>query len=118
MTPTLIDTACEGDVDKGSPLGALGLLEKLHPSLVREAVSLACVAGDAGANDVFPGCLAAPVPWEDMIDVQAGSIEDGSAVLAGILITLKHIQSSELHLLFRETIEEAKDNDSRDPDPQ
>ena len=47
MTPTLIDTACEGDVDKGSPLGALGLLEKLHPGLVREAVSLACVAWDA-----------------------------------------------------------------------
>jgi|APCry1669188970_1035186.scaffolds.fasta_scaffold116048_2 hypothetical protein len=53
-----------------------------------------------------------------MIDVQAGSIEEGSAVLAGILITLKHIQSSELYLLFREAIEEAKDNDSRDPDPQ
>lgn len=53
-----------------------------------------------------------------MIDVQAGSIEEGSAVLAGIFITLKDIQSSELYLLFREAIEEAKDNDSRDPDPQ
>ena len=53
-----------------------------------------------------------------MIDVQAGSIEEGSAVLACVFIALEHIQAGELNLLFRETIEEAEDNDSRNPDPQ
>jgi len=118
VTPTLVDAAGEGDVHKRTPLRPLGLLEKLHPGLVREAVPLASVAGNAGADDVFPGRLATAITGEDMIDVQTGSIEESSAVLACVLIALKHIQAGELDLFFREAIEETKDNDSRDPDPQ
>lgn len=62
MTPAVIDTAGEGDVDKGPPLRALWFAEKLHPGLMWETVSLAGIARNAGTDDVFPGSLSAAVP--------------------------------------------------------
>lgn len=91
MAPTLINSAGEGDVHKGPPFGALRLFEKLHSGLVREAVPFARVARDARADDILPSCLAATIPWKDVINVQARPIKEGSAVLAGVLVSLKHI---------------------------
>lgn len=116
MAPTLINSAREGDVHKGPPFGTLWLFEKLHSGLVREAVPFACVARDAGADDIFPSCLASAIARKDMIDIQARPIKEGSAVLAGVLVSLEHIQPRELDLFFRESIEEAEDDDSWHPD--
>lgn len=116
MAPTLINSACEGDVHKGSPFGALRLFEKLHSGLVREAVPFARVARNAGADDILPSCLAATIAWKDMIDVQTRPIKECSAVLAGVLVPLENIQPRELDLFFRESIKEAEDDDSWHPD--
>ena len=61
VTPTVIDTAAEGDVHKGEPLRSLGFAEKLHPSLVGKSVSLARIAGYAGTDDIFPSRLTAAI---------------------------------------------------------
>ena len=91
MTPTLINSTCECDVHKGPPFWPLWLFEKLHSGLVRKAVPFASVARNAGADDILPVCLAAAISWKDMIDVQARTIKEVSAVLAGVLVSLEHI---------------------------
>lgn len=87
----MIRSPREGDVHEGPPFGSLRFLEQIHSGLVGEFVSLARVAGDAGADDIFPSCLAAAITWKDMINVQARPIKEGSAVLASVLVSLEHI---------------------------
>ena len=53
-----------------------------------------------------------------MVDVQVGSLEVVAAVLAGVFIALEDIVSRELHFLFRQSVEEAEDDDARNADPQ
>ena len=85
---------------------------------MREAVPLACVAGDAGADNVFPGGLTAAVAGEYMIEIQFRTIEDDAAVLAGIAIPLEDVVARELYFLLWQSFEEAEHDDARNPDAQ
>jgi hypothetical protein len=58
---------------------------------MRKSVSLSGIAGDARADHVLPCCLSAAVSRQDVIDVQVGSLEVVSAILAGVFITLEDI---------------------------
>ncbi len=100
MTPTLVNTTSKGDIDKRSPLGAFWLLEQIHSGFVRKLVSLAGVAGDAGADDILPGGLPSTVSWQDMIDIEMAPVKMFTAVLAGIFIPFKNIESCEFDLFF------------------
>src|SRR4051812_21483112 len=73
--------AGEGNVDERAPFRALGLAQKLHAGFVRQAITLAAVARNARAHDVFPRRLAAPIPREDVIEIQIAPVEDFSAIL-------------------------------------
>jgi hypothetical protein len=85
---------------------------------MREFVSLARVAGDAGADDIFPGGLSPSVARQDMIDIEMAAIENSGAVLASVFVALKDIVARELDLFFRQAVKEAEDDDLRNPDPQ
>lgn len=118
MTPAVIDTSCEGDVHKGAPLRSLRLLKKLHPCLVREAIPLAGIARDAGADDIFPSGLSSSVAGQHMVDIEMTAVKMLAAVLAGVFIPLKDIESCELDLLLGKAVKEAQDNDPGDTDVQ
>jgi hypothetical protein len=107
VTPAVIDTTTERDVHKRAPLRPLRFAEELHPGLVGKFVTLARVAGDAGADDIFPGGLTAAIAGENMVDVEARSIEHDTAVLAGIPVPFKYVVTGELDLLPGETVEKA-----------
>jgi hypothetical protein len=47
-----------------------------------------------------------------MVDVQVATVEEISAVLASVPITLKHIQSCEFDFFFRETVKQGENDDS------
>ena len=118
MTPTMIRSPREGDVHEGPPFGSHRLLEQIHSGLVGEFVSLARVAGDAGADDIFPSGLPPSVARQHMVDVEMAAVENSGAVLAGILVSLEYIMPCELDFLFRQAVKEAEDDDPRNADSQ
>ncbi len=67
--PAFVQGGPEGEVDKGAPLWPFGFLDQAHAGLGGGAVCFAGVAGDAGADDVFPVRPAAMVAWDDMIQI-------------------------------------------------
>ena len=71
----------------------------------REPVALARVAGDARAHHVFPCGCPATVTRHDVIKIKIAPVENLTAVLAGVLVALKHVVAREFYLLFREPIE-------------
>lgn len=81
---------------------------------MREFISLTRVAWDAGADDIFPSGLTAAIAGEDMVDIETATVEDGSAVLAGVLIAFEDIVPGEFDLFFRQAIKETEDDDARD----
>jgi len=83
---------------------------------VRKAVSLARVARDAGTDDVLPCCLATAVAGKYVIKIQVGTVEDLTAILAGVFVPLEDIETREFHLFFRKPLEEAEHYDAWNPD--
>lgn len=116
MRPAVMDAAREGDVDERPPLRALRFAQQLHPCLVRKAVPLACVARDAGTDDVLPSRLAATIAGKHMIEVEVGTVENLPAILAGVFVPLKDIEAREFDLFFRKPLEEAEHDDAGNPD--
>lgn len=115
MTPTLVRVVRYRDVHERSPARTLGLAGERHADLMWKPVSLARVAGNARANDVFPSCLPAAIPRHDVIQVQHLARKNFVAILASIVVPLKNILAREFHLLLRQTLEEQQHNDSRHP---
>lgn len=88
----------------------------MHLRLVGEPIALSRIAGDAGADDVFPGRLTSPVSGKDMIEIEIAPILGLSAILTGVLIALEYVVTGEFHFFLRKTFEEQEDDDSRDSD--
>ena len=85
---------------------------------MRKPVPLACIAWDAGTDDVFPCCLTATIAGEDVVDVEVVPLEDDSAILAGVLVSFKDVVTGELDLFSREAIKETQNNDPWDSDSE
>lgn len=112
----MIDATCEGDVDKRTPLGPFRFFQEMHPRFVWQTVALACITGDAGADDIFPGSLTAPITRQHMVDIKVAPFEEDPAVLACILISLKDIVAREFDLFLWQAVKEAEHDDSRNAD--
>jgi hypothetical protein len=104
------------NLDKRPPLRPLRFANQAHVRFAREPVTLAGIAWDAGANHIFPSRCSPAVAGHNVIEIQFAAIEHIAAVLAGILVPLKHIMTGEFHFLFRESIKHKQDNHPRDPD--
>jgi hypothetical protein len=85
---------------------------------MRKAVAFACVARDAGADDIFPGGLTTAITGQHMVDIELIAIKGVTAVLACVFIPLKDIVSREFDLLFGKPVKETENNDSRYADMQ
>jgi hypothetical protein len=81
-------------------------------------VTFAGIAGNAGANNVLPCGLPSSIPRQYMVDIKAAAVKDDSAVLTGVPVPLEDVVPGEFDLLFRKPLEEAKHNDTRNPDLQ
>jgi hypothetical protein len=106
MLPTIVVMAREADVHEGSPFGAPWLADQLKARFVGKPIALPRVAGDAGANNVFPSCLAATIPWKDVIQIQIVSLILPATVLAGVLVPFEDIVPRKLDLFLWQPLEE------------
>lgn len=88
-----------------SPEGSLG-----HPygrsSLIlsRHLVSLPRVAGDAGADHVFPDIRSSLVAGNHVVDVQVPGFFLLAAILAGKVVPSENILPRKLDVAFRQAV--------------
>lgn len=118
MFPGVVDGGGVGEVDERSPTGALGFLEESHIGLVREAVAFAGVAGDAGADDVFPSGLAAALTGKNVIEVESVPVEASGAILAGVVVAFIDVLPGEFDFLAGEAVKLAEDDDGGNADEE
>ncbi len=116
MLPTVVLVEREIDLQEGTPLRPLGLADEAHSSLLRQPVRLERIALDAGADDILPGCRAAPVARNDVVQVQVVAIKSLAAVLAGVLVSLEDVVPGEFHILLWQVIVNDQKNHPRHPD--
>ena len=107
MAPTVIGSSPESNVQEWAPLRAFWFFQEHHSRLVGQTIPLAGVAGNARADDIFPGGLAPAIARKDMIDIKPTAIEADAAVLAGVLVPLEDIMTRELDLFLGKAVEEA-----------
>jgi len=103
-------------VDKWPPLRPFRAPDQCHVRFVRQAISFSRVAGDARANHVLPRRQSAPIPRQDVIEIQVGPLKNSAAILAGVLVPLENVVPGELHFLLGQPIEQEQNNHPRHPD--
>src|SRR6266581_640028 len=101
MPPAFMLRCRKGDMHKWAPLGPLRFADKMHVGFLRQPIAFACIARDARANHIFPCSRSASFTRHDMIKIQVVALEDLATVLAGVLVALENVVTSELHFLFR-----------------
>jgi len=114
--PEIVLGRSEGDLNKWPPLRPLRFADQAHVRFARKPVAFACIARDAGANNVFPSRRPAPIARHNVIQIKVTAIEEFATVLASVLVALKHVVSGEFHFLFRKPIEHKQHDHPRDPD--
>jgi hypothetical protein len=116
MLPIVVVVDPEIDLEKRTPLRPLRLADEVQSRFVRSAIGFPGITFDAGANNIFPGCRAAPVTWNDMVEIQIFAFENTAAVLAGIPVTLENIVPGEFYFLLGKAIKQQEHNHPRDTD--
>jgi hypothetical protein len=116
MLPEIMLGSRKGDLHKRPPLWPLRFADQTHVRVPRKPVPLARIAGDAGANHVFPSGRPATVPRHNVIQIKPAAIEQLPAVLAGVLVSLKYVVSGEFYFLLRKPIEHKQHDHPRNPD--
>ena len=116
VLPEIVLGRSKRDLNKWPPLRSLWFADQAHVRFTRKPVAFARIARDAGANHVFPSRGPAPVAWHDVIQIKVTPIEEFAAVLAGVLVSLKHVVSGEFYFLLRKPIEHKQHDNPRDPD--
>ena len=112
MFPTVVMVQAEVDLDEGPPFGAFGFADEMHGGFLRRMVGLARVAGDAGADNIFPGRGAATIARDDVVEVQIFAIENLAAILAGVVIALENIMTCEFDFLLGQAVKNHEQNDA------
>jgi hypothetical protein len=88
----------------------------VHPGFIGGSIRLAGIAGDAGTDNIFPGCGATPLAWNHMVQIQFLAFENHTAVLAFVLVPFENIVPGKLDLFFGEPIKDHQDDDPWNPD--
>jgi hypothetical protein len=112
--PAFVVVHPEIDLNKRTPFGALGFADEMHPGFLRSVVGLAGVAGDAGANDVFPSRGTAAIARDDVVQIQVFAIQGLAAILAHVIVPFENVVPGEFDFLLRQAVEHDKQDDTRD----
>ena len=113
MFPAFVMGQPDVHLDKRTPFRTFRFAHQMQACLLRSAICFSRVAGNAGANNVFPGRWPAAVTRNNVIEIQIFALKNLAAVLAGVPVTLENIVPRELHFLFRKTIEHHQKNHAR-----
>src|SRR5439155_14586481 len=116
VLPEIVLRRGKGNLDERPPFWPFGFADQAHVRFARKPVALACIAGDARANHVLPSCGSSAIARHDVIQIEFASIENLTAVLAGVLVALKNIVARKLYFLLWNPIEHQQYNHPWDTD--
>jgi len=116
VLPEIVLGRSKGDLHKWPPFWPLRFADQAHVRFSRKTVAFTRVARNTRANHVFPSRRPAPVARHDVIQIKLAAIEELATVLAGVLVSLKHVVSGEFYFLLRKPIEHKQHNHPWDPD--
>ena len=116
MLPEIVLRCGKGNLDERPPFWPFGFADQAHVRFARKPVALACIAGDARANYVFPCGRPSAIAWHDVIQIELASIENLTAVLASVLVALEDIVARKLYFLLWKPIEHQQYNHPWDTD--
>ena len=105
VLPEIVLRRSKRDLNKRTPFWPLRFADQAHVRFSRKTVAFTRVARNTRANHVFPSRRPAPVARHDMVQIEFTAIEELAAVLAGVLVSLKHVVSGEFYFLLRKPIE-------------
>jgi hypothetical protein len=71
---------------------------------------LARVAGDAGADDVFPRRLPARITWNHVIEIELLPGQNPRAILARVLVAVEDVTPRQFQFLARQLVEKREQN--------
>lgn len=118
MFPAIVLMQAEIDLYKRTPLRPLRLADQVHSRFLRGPIRLERIAFDAGANNIFPGCGAAAIARDDVIEIQIVAVEGLAAILARVLIALKNVVPCEFDLFLGQVVIDHEQYDSRHTNPK
>ena len=104
VCPGLVAGFCKGGVKDGAPAWGFGFTDETHAGLGRGAVGFAGVAGDAGADDIIPCHFSSLFPRDDVVEIELGTVEFLTAVLAGIFVAFEDVLSGKFDFTFRHAV--------------
>ncbi len=116
VLPKIVLRRGKGNLDERPPFWPFGFADQAHVRFARKPIAFACIAGDARTNHVFPRCSPSPIARHDVIEIKFASIEDLTAVLAGVFVALEDIVTRKLYLLLWKPIEHQQHNHPWDTD--
>jgi hypothetical protein len=88
-----------GDDEQGVAGGGEGRADKLHVGFSGGLAGFLPIAVGAGADDVFPGVLAAPIAGYDVVEGEVAAFL--SAVLAGVFVPIEYLVAGHLSATSR-----------------
>ena len=114
VLPEIMLRRGKSDVDEGTPFWPLRLADQAHVRFTRQPVAFARVAGNARANHVLPCSRPSAIARHDVIEIELAAVKNLAAVLAGVLVALKHVVPGKFHFLLWKPIENQEHNHPRD----
>ena len=77
--------------------GSMRLVQQSHSCFVRGTPTFVSVAGNAGADHIIPGVFSPQPTWNHVVQGKLFGL--AAAVLAGVLVTVKHLGPAQLLLV-------------------
>src|SRR4029453_3582207 len=99
--PEVVLGCSKSNLDERPPFRSLRFTNQTHVRFPRKPITLSRVTRDAGANHIFPSRGAATVARDHVIQIKFATIEEVAAVLAGVLVSLKHVVPREFYFFLR-----------------
>src|SRR5439155_1360546 len=93
---------------------SLLIIATIWLAVYRQPIAFARVAGNARANHVLPCSRPSAIARHDVIEIELAAVKNLAAVLAGVLVALKHVVPGKFHFLLWKPIENQKHNHPRD----
>lgn len=110
MPPAFVDWIVGREMHERSPSRFSWGADEAHSGCLGGFVALAGIAGDAGADDVFPGGGTTGLPRNHVVQIQVRAVKYFAAVLAGVLVSFKNVVAGEFDFFLGIAIEKPKED--------